>query len=267
MESGVCWICGKPSATGEHRIKKSDLVERFGKGPYRGDDALVHVKEDRIRNLQGPDSNLVKYEKNLCAYCNNTFTQPFDRAYEEFIPWVMQNEAEVLKRRVIDFESVYGPDWANKQRDLFKFFAKCFGCWLDEAGRAVPADIIELLGKDDFKTEFYITFQVNEDQLLLDAADQAIGTQPLVAHKKPSTGEEIGFQCGNHYRWLTIMYWYNHFPLEPVGAAWTANSKFLYLGWYEPLTSEERTELVAKLAELRADGRAEPGAAPDRDGT
>jgi len=256
MGIGVCWICGKPSETGEHRIKKSDLVEKFGKGPYRGDHTLVHVKEGRFRDLQGPDSELVKYEKNLCAYCNNTLTQPFDKAYEAFISWLMQNEAEVLKRRVIDFERVYGSDWANKQLDLFKFFAKCFGCRLDEAGRAVPADVIELLGKDSFMTALYVTFQVNEDMLLLDAADRAIGTQPLFTHKKRSTGEEVGFQCGNHYSWLTIMYWYKHAPLEPVGAPWIANSKFLYLGWYEPLTPQQR-ELVAK----RADGRPEPSAA------
>ena len=128
MPAGACWICGKPSETGEHRIKKSDLVDRFGKGPYRGADALVHVKEAKLRDLQGPDSRLVKFEKNLSpGYCNDSLTQPFDKAYEQFIRWVMQNEAEVLKRRVIDFEAVYGEAWENRQRDLFKYFAKCFG--------------------------------------------------------------------------------------------------------------------------------------------
>ena len=72
MATGICWICGQPSETGEHRIKKSDLVQRFGKGPFRGGDTLVHVKAGRMRDLQGPDSKRVKYEKNLCAYCNNT---------------------------------------------------------------------------------------------------------------------------------------------------------------------------------------------------
>ena len=162
----------------------------------------------------------------------------------------MQNEADVLKHRVIDFEEVYGADWENRQRDLFKFFAKCFGCRLDATGRSVPLDVLELLGKNIFETALYVTFQVNEDQLLLDATDQAIGTQALIAHKNRSTGVEVSFQCGNHYRWLTIMYWYNHFPLEPVGAPWIANSKFLYLGWYEPLSPEQRSEFAAKLAKL-----------------
>ena len=247
MVTGVCWICGNSSETCEHCVKKSDLVERFGKGPYPGDSALVHVKEGRVRRMQGPDSKLVKYEKNLCAYCNNTLTQPFDNAYETFITRVMQIQIEVLKRRVIDFEVVYGADWANEQRHLFKYFAKSFGCRLDEVGRAVPPDVVELLGKDSFATVLYVTFQVNEDQLLLDEAHQGIGTLPLITYKKRSTGQEVGYQCGNYYRWLTVMYWYNHFPLEPVGAAWIANSKFLYLGWYEPLSPAECAELLAGL--------------------
>jgi len=232
METGVCWMCGKPSKTAEHRIKSSDLVERFGKGPYCSDDALVHVKNGRRRDLQGQNSKLVKYEKNLCAYCNNTVTQPFDKAYEQFIPWVICNESEVLKRRVIDFEDIYGEDWTTKQRDLFKFFAKSFGCRIDEASRDVPRDIVDLMDKDSFETKLYVTLAVNEGQLLLDPEYQAIGTQDLIDYNNRSKGELVGYQCGSHYRWLTIMYWYNYFPLEPVGATWVANSKFLYLGWY-----------------------------------
>lgn len=250
MVAGVCWICGKPSETGEHRIKKSDLIERFGRGPYRGDEALLQFKAGSVRHVQGPDSKLVKYEKNLCAYCNNTLSQPFDKAYEVFIPWVMRSEAEILGRRVIDFEAVYGAEWVDRQRDLFKFFAKCFGCRLNEAGMAVPRDVIELLGKNHFETALYVTFQINEDQVLLDAEYQAIGTWELVVHKKQSTGEMIGFQCGHYYRWFNIMYWYNFFPLEPIGASWIANSKFLYLGWYQPLTEEQRAGLITRIAEL-----------------
>lgn len=251
MTSGVCWICGKPSETGEHRIKKSDLVAQFGKGPFRGDNSLVHVKAGRICDIQGPDSKLVKYEKNLCAFCNNTATQPFDRAYEQFVPWVMANEAEVVRRRVIDFEAVYGVDWANKQRDLFKFFAKCFGCRVDEAGRSVPQDVIHLMGKDAFDTQLYVTFAVNEEQLSRKPKDQAIGTQALLDYKSRSTGELRGYECGIHYRWLLMMLWYSHFPLEPLGASWIANSKFLYLGWYEPPSVEEGADPLAKLGGLR----------------
>lgn len=249
MPDRQCWICGKDSETGEHRVKKSDLVHRYGKGPYSGDDSLVHVKEDAMRPLQGPNSQLVKYDKNLCADCNNTVTQPFDRAYEEFIAWAMDHEDDILKRRVIDFETVYGVDWKAKQRDLFKYFAKCFGCRLDESGREVPFDVVGLLGEQSFQTAFYVTAFVNEDQLLLPVTAQAIGTADLYANQERSTGEELGFQCGHHYRWLCFMYWYDHFSLDPVGAKWVADSKHLYLGWCTPLTAEQRADLISKLEE------------------
>jgi len=222
-----CWICGNASQTGEHRIKKSDLVERFGKGPYRGPGAPVHIRSGRTRDVQGPASALVKYNKNLCVNCNNTFTQPFDKAYEHFIAWIAKNKPVVINRRVINFEVVYGPDWETKQRDLFKYFAKCLGCRLDETDRTVPGDVAELLRKDSFTTALYVTFQVNENA----RTGEGVGTFPLFADKNKSTGEETGFWCGHFYRWLTMRYWYNHFSLEPVGAAWIANSKFLYLGW------------------------------------
>ncbi len=253
MAAGVCWICKKPSETGEHRIKKSDIVERFGKGPFRGDNALVHFKAGRSSDLQGPDSKLVKYEKNLCAKCNSSFTQPFDKAYEQFVAWVMVNEPAVLRRRVIDFEAVYGEEWESNQRNLFRFFAKCFGCRLDGQNRAVSQDVIELLENDTFETELYVTFQVNEDLVLAGQECQAVGTHELWAFKSALTGEEVSFQCGHQFRWLNMMYWYNHFPLEPVGAPWIANSKFLYLGWYEPLTLEERSEMLVKVAEMRTE--------------
>jgi hypothetical protein len=42
------------------------------------------------------------------------------------------------------------------------------------------------------------------------------------------------------------MYWYNHYSLYPVGAKWIADAKFVYLGWYEPLTVEERADFLSK---------------------
>jgi hypothetical protein len=244
-----CWICGQPSATGEHRIKKSDLVQRFGKGPYTADDTLVHVKDGNIRDLQGPNSNLVKYTKNLCAQCNNTATQPFDNAYDTFIKSVMNSEGDILRHRVIDFEDVFGSGWTESQRDLFKYFAKCFGCRIDEAGQVVPQDVIGLLGQTEFTTAMTVTLQINEDQLILPDQDQSIGTQPLVADFDKKSREPFAFACGHNYRWLTINYFYNWYSQDPVGSPWVANAKYVYLGWYAPLNDVDRTNLKAKVSE------------------
>lgn len=151
-----------------------------------------------------------------------------------FISWVQEHRKEVVARRVIDFESVYGPDWEHRQRDLFKYFAKCFGCRLTEAGRAVPRDVVELFGQVSFATALYVTFVVDED--FFELGVDHVGTDPLVAHAERPTGREVGFQCGHSVGWLTMLYWYHHFPNAPCGSRWIANAQYVYLGWRRSIT-------------------------------
>ena len=216
------------------RSGRSDLKQCFGtpKNP-----PLVHVRENNTKPLQGFDSALVKFTKNICARCNNEFTQPFDRSYEKFIKWIIQHRDDVIRRRVIDFELVYLSNWEDEQRNLFKYFAKCFGCRLDEASCEVPVEVVSLLGLDNFETCLYVTFYVNEDQFLLPEEDQPIGTYGLAEHRDKNTGKIVGYQCGHFFKWFSIMYWYNYFPLAPIGAPWVANSKYIYLGWDIPLSN------------------------------
>jgi hypothetical protein len=249
-----CWICGGLRETSEHRVKKSDVVREFGKGPYIGPDALVHVKAATVRTLQGPDSTLLRYEKNLCSSCNSGSTKPFDKAYERFIGWAMDNAAVVVKRRIIDLVDAFGVTWEDDQRNLFKYFAKCFGCRLDEAGRAVPHDVVALLDKTSFTTRLYVTFAVNEDILAADL--RTVGTDPLIVHQNLHSGNEVGFQCGHYHRWLTMRYWYAHGVLDPVGSPWVANTRCVYLGWDAPLTPSQRAEMLSRLATSREKGTA-----------
>jgi hypothetical protein len=153
---------------------------------------------------------------------------------EQFITWTMAHQQDVIARRVIDFEPIFGNQWEDKQRDLFKFFAKCFGCRLDEADRVVPKDVIDLLANVSFRTGLYVTFMVNEDLCEIDV--HSVGTEPLFVHRHRTTGDEVGFQCGHSVGWLTVMYWYQHWSSDPVGAPWIADAKHVYLGWHRPTT-------------------------------
>jgi hypothetical protein len=120
MNSGVerCWICNAPADSPEHRFKKADLVRAYGKGPYRGPSAPVHVRNGVLSPIQGPSSSKVKYEPSLCPACNTAGTQPFDNAYDRAIEWIMANEPEVLRRRLLSFEEIYGPSYAEHQRSF-----------------------------------------------------------------------------------------------------------------------------------------------------
>lgn len=244
MQNGCCWICGNVSDSGEHRLKKSDLIKRFGKGPYTGDGALIHCgRDEKMRPLQGPDSKLLK-EKCLCKACNSTFTQPFDTAYEELISWAENNAQSTYQRRVINFEQVYGTDWQTKQLNLFKYFAKSFGCQLVSSQRRVPEDVVDLLFKTHFETGFYVTFSINEDHYLLSLDAQYVGINPLMEWKDRHTNEPHGYLGGRYYRWLEMHYFYMYSIQEPVGAPWRADSQFIYLGWHAPLTQEQRGQLL-----------------------
>ncbi len=98
MESKTCcWICNKIADSAEHRIKKSDLGNLYGSGSYKGENSVVLIRAGQESKVQGPNSKIVKYKKNLCSKCNNEFSQPFDKSYEHFITYIRQNKDLILR--------------------------------------------------------------------------------------------------------------------------------------------------------------------------
>jgi len=248
----TCWICQAPADSAEHRIKKSDLVRVYGKGPYVGGAAPAHVRNQKVTNVQGPRSGRLKYPPSLCHKCNTTGTQPFDRAYDHFISWLYKNEPTVLGKRLINFEDVYGADFAAGQLNLFKYFVKSFGCRLRDSGQVVPPDLVDLLSKTQFRTALKITFAVNEDILLFPDFDRDgfIGKGDFIALLSKSNPSIVnGYQWQEHVSWFTVFYWYGVDPESGLGSIWIANAQHVYLGSMSPLTPEQRAEFIVKVRE------------------
>lgn len=226
-------------------------MRAHGKGPYMGSSALSHVRGHEETLIQGPGSKHVKYLPSLCQYCNNTRTQPFDRAYDQFISWVFDhNEDSTLEKRFIDLAKVFGSEWQNRQRDLYKYFAKSFGCRLVDAGIPVPADVVDLIGKERFQTGLRLTIAVNEDILIMPHRDRNgfIGKGDLFGWAPPeSPAAYDGFTWNEHVSWLTICFWYNRFPDGSLGSTWVADCQFLYIGSFAPLDDESRQEFLEKV--------------------
>jgi len=251
VTSPTCWICGALADSAEHRIKKSDLLRFYGAGPYRNDSALLHVSGDSQYLVQGPNARRLKYAPVLCTQCNTTATQPFDYAYESFIRWVFDDEELALRRRFIDFAEIYGDDFEESQRNLFKYFAKSFGCRLANDGFNVPADVVDLLGKEHFETALSLTFAVNEDMLIVPPEWRGIGKGQLVGWAARETPDvTTGVTWDEHVSWLSVYYWYHEWPNGRLGSRWIANSQFVYLGSFTTLTPEMRAEAIAKTALL-----------------
>ena len=243
-----CWICHSPAETGEHKIKKSLLVAQHGKGPYLGDNALLHVINGIAHKIQGPNAATLKYNHCLCAKCNNEKTQLFDFAYDKFHQYIMNNEASIIKHRVIDFARIYGDKFEDGQRNLFKYFVKLFGRDLAKHKLDIPNDLVNIFDKEVFLTRLRITFAVNEDVLQLLPPEH----RPLGVGELRNSVQNLLLLKVPRYRWHTyfsflhIFYWYNWDVDGPFGANWIADSRFLYLGSYYPLTTEQREKFYKK---------------------
>jgi|TARA_Y100001973_G_C5209118_1_gene343996 hypothetical protein len=248
-----CWICGSPANSAEHKFKKSDIVRAHGKGPYKGDRELAHVVADYQKLIQGANSSALKYPKSLCANCNNVKSQPWDRAYDQLVDWVLRNEAEILKKRFIDFNQVFGNYYEDLQRNLYKYYAKSFGCRLADAGHPVPSDVVKLFDLQHFQTALRITFSVNEDVLIIskESRDGFIGQSDLYAWVDRARPEQIdGYQSNEHVSWFTAHFWYDIHPDGRCGSSWIADNQFVYLGSVEPLSPEQREEAIIRAKSI-----------------
>ena len=245
-----CWICGAPADSREHRLKKADLVRAYGGGPFRGPKRPIHISAGIQTEIQGPRADRLKYEPALCQQCNNARTQPFDFAYDTFMSWLENNEQRVLSRRQVNFRDVFGGDFEAAQRNLFKYFVKSFGCRLVDAGQLVPADLVDLLPKESFRTALKITFCVHEDILAMPLEHRRgfIGKSDLIGYAGASTPSAWhSFTWSEHVSWFTVCYWYGVQPEGGMGPPWIANAQVVYLGSIESLSDEERKQLTQSL--------------------
>ena len=85
-----CWICGNEGDSGEHLVKASDIRNYFGNISI---DSPVYTHNDYKRNIpiRSIKSNRFKSKALICKYCNNTRTQPHDRAWESLSNYILHN--------------------------------------------------------------------------------------------------------------------------------------------------------------------------------
>jgi hypothetical protein len=227
-----CWICGRPADSGEHKIKKSDLVRIFGKPSEISGQGLLYKSQSEIFvRMQGPSSKHVKYDGVICKKCNNERTKSCDEAYDAFIQYMEEHKDVILNRRQICFSEIYGNNWESSQLELFRYFTKSFGCRIADAARDVPIDMVEIMRNPTFQTALWVCIAVNEDTL----ADKEFGHLRAGIGNLVSNEGEIVFHkytSANFYKWLVFSFWYGWGPFGPVGECWCADREFLRLGSY-----------------------------------
>lgn len=144
---GKCWWCGDKATTREHKFKHSDL-RRVATRNGKRDLSSLHKQSDfhtgPLRTLKRGDE--VKWGLNLCARCNDTKSQPFDMAYDQFVAFLLANEDHLWRQDHLDWADVYGSAWGDGSTNLARYFVKQFGCMMATQHLPVPADATAFLG-------------------------------------------------------------------------------------------------------------------------
>lgn len=229
---GRCWLCGARADSAEHRFKRSDLVRLYGTGPYSEQGGPVHGTFGKLTSpIRGPNAKRVKYEKSMCQHCNTTRSQPWDVAYEVFSTWVDAHAEELQRKRELCFDGVYGVTSAVSQRDLFRYFAKCFACRVADSGYEVPGDVIDVMVLDRFWTKLRLVLAVDErvTKLLGHGSRSYLSNGELgarVLRFRPWIARS--FWWDQHLGWLMISYWCGERP-PMKGSIWIANALTLSL--------------------------------------
>jgi hypothetical protein len=209
--SQPCWICGDPADSDEHKHKRSDLVARHGRSwtPEQQPFVIRGDGSSHWTRIQGPNDRNNLYEKMLCRPCNNARTKPFDQAYQEFSDWVLANATTLHGQEAIDFERIYGGDYAAKTLNLLRYFAKSLGCRIAAAGidppEALRCILTEMHRCDTLP--LIVTFGIDEFWYRVDPTGRIIGADCF--HTWPEITDRPCFSWTALLGYLEIFYWYD----------------------------------------------------------
>ena len=128
MSTSKCWICGGIADSSEHIPKASDIKRYFG-APAIGHPLYFHSEARRNVRIQGINSNRLKSGARICANCNNSRTQPYDRAWERLSDYLQKNAERVAVTGSFDLRKAY-PNGPYRKQALCAhlYFVKLFGC-------------------------------------------------------------------------------------------------------------------------------------------
>jgi hypothetical protein len=170
----LCWICCRNVAdSGEHKTKRSDLLAVLGTPGQ--DRPFFYSDVERLNKPVGSlDAKILKAPIRICAECNNTRTQPHDRAWERMSDRLRARELRV--GQWVRANSIF-PHYTRKEiTNVHLYFLKLFGCMICEAkanGYDVPIDI------EPFSKAIMLGRSHREVHLQFGKCDGAIGRSNL----------------------------------------------------------------------------------------
>ncbi len=211
-----CWWCQvRPATTGEHKFKASDLARMMD------DQGLVWLNtEGETRMLKGKGAiqrdryGVVKFEKSLCAPCNNAASQPFDTAYERFSNYLAAHP-QTYQDDGIPFQAVFGETWQDDLLNLARYYAKHFGCQMLRIGIGVPESLRAFLNGATDMPDCHMGL-LTTDEIQRHPFGSGLSISPGVAFVDPARTELRGCVLASYVGAVGVRFEWNHqgFPDE-----------------------------------------------------
>lgn len=133
-ESTSCWICGSSeNLTGEHIFKRSDAKLFLGNVSQK-DPVFFHNAEKINRKVGSFRNDIFKFGKIICAKCNNSMSQPYDRAWDKVSSWFFHNSGKLKSGSKIRWSNIFPYETKKNMIDVQLFFSKLMGCCLETTG-------------------------------------------------------------------------------------------------------------------------------------
>lgn len=230
-----CWLCGNEATTKEHLIKRTTIEKLMFNNPLERTPLKIH-KDKSIKIIQSAKSDHLKFQKNLCAKCNNQITQPYDRAYECFFDYLIKNEQKIAKDKIINLKNL-----PINQEDLFKYFMKSFCCMVDSTQHCtkpalpVPSEIKNALIEGSYGKSLVLQFLTNGKSKEFPMQKIISVTDPI---RTTINNEAYSFIYCESYGWLHIFYIYQNVKVKSevksilrfVPNYWVGKNKHIIIG-------------------------------------
>ena len=133
-----CWICGESATTREHKIKHSDLRDVFST-PTQAKPIYLNSAGTKPRPIRSLNAKVLKSPRLICANCNNTRTQPHDRAWERISKSLRTRIQANTLGSVVRANKIFKYDTTREMRNVHLYFVKLFGCMILEFD--IPIDL------------------------------------------------------------------------------------------------------------------------------
>jgi hypothetical protein len=183
----LCWICKTSKAdSGEHKTKRSDLLAVLG-NPLQKQPFFYSDIKRRNQVVGSLDAKILKSPVWICAHCNNTRTQPHDRAWERMSDRLRSRPLAV--GRWVRCERIFRHFTKREMIAVHLYFLKLFGCMIAEAkanGHDVPIDL------DAFSSAIMSGRPHLEVHLQFGRNDGAVGRSDLHCYRTDSGGAVLG---------------------------------------------------------------------------